>query len=225
MPFDVDLTLIDGSVALTPTSDAEIASETVDGYGKVVLDIRKTGNRGLMAVLACPSAPTTYQDTLTAVLQHSHHVADGWADLASFPVLYALVRRVRCTAITAFVATDIGLVLTATTDSASDGGVILDFDPALLAVGGEGDILVQMSDANDDYSTAGDTLTATTGTGVGTQGAAAALDPARSYGLYVVRFQTEKRYVRPSVTVSTGGSWGLVQMLLTNDYPMPVQNP
>ncbi len=218
--FDANLVLMDGSVALDPTSDAEIASETRDAYGKIVLDIKGSGEQGLVAVMVLPTAPTTYADTLTAAIQHSNAVADGWETLADFPVLYALVREVWCTATTAFVSTDRGLVLTATTDSASDGGVILDFDDALLTVGGYGRIFVKMSDANDDYSTAGDTLTATSGTGVGTQGAAAALTRQYSYGIYAVRFQTNRRYVRPSVTVSTGGDFGKVAMLLTSRYPV-----
>jgi hypothetical protein len=220
MAFDDELALIDGTVALDPTSDAEIASLTRDAYGKVVLDVRKTGENGLVAVMLLPTAPTTYADTLTAYVQHSNHITDGWSTISAFPVLYAAVREVWCTATTAFVSTDIGLVLTARTDSASDGGVILDFDPALLVVGGYGRILVQMSDANDDYSTAGDTLTATSGTGVGTQGIAGALTKSLSYGIYTCQFRTNKRYIRPSVTVSAGGDFGKVAMYLVDKYPM-----
>jgi hypothetical protein len=220
MPFDEELVLIDGSVALDPTSDAAIASLTRDAYGKVVIDLKKTGGKGLVAVLICPSAPTTYADTLSAAIQHSNQAEDGWEDLATFPTLYAYMREVWCTSTTAFVGTDIGLVLTATTDSASDGGVIIDFDRSLLTVGGNGKILVQMSDANDDYSTAGDTLTATSGTGVGTQGVAGVATARRSYGVYVVRFQTNRRFIRPNVTVSSGGAWGYTSMYLTDNYPM-----
>jgi hypothetical protein len=220
MPFDDELKLIDGTIALDPTSDAAIASLTRDAYGKVVVDIKKTGQNGLFAVLICPTAPTTYQDTLATAIQHSNQVEDGWEDLAVFPTLYAYMREVFVTTTTAFVGTDIGLVLTATTDSASDGGIIIDFDRALLTLGATGKLLVEMSDANDDYSTSGDIVTATSGTGVGTISPAGAATSQRSYGIYVVRFQTNRRYIRPNLTVSSGGSWGLVSLLVTDNYPM-----
>jgi hypothetical protein len=129
-------------------------------------------------------------------------------------VLTALVRKLpACTATTAFVPADIGQILAATTDSASDGGVIVDYEKALETIGGVGDILVAMSDANDDYSTAGDTLTSAS-TGVATQGVASFLTAQRSYGIYVVRFSTTRRYVRFNGTVSTGGSWGYLKVFL-----------
>lgn len=217
--FDDLLILKDGSVALDE-NDVAASALTVNADGNYVLDIRKTGNSGLYAVMICPTAPTTYADTLTAKIQHSHHLTDGWEDLVAFPTLYAYMRELRCTPTTAFVSTDIGLVLTATTDSASDGGVIIDFDNKMInSTLDQGRILVQMSDANDDYSTAGDTLTATSGTGVGTQGAAAWATSERSYGIYVVRFATERRYIRSNTTVSAGGSWGYTEIYVTSSPP------
>jgi len=220
MPFDSELVLLDGSVALDPTSDADAISTTVNAYGNIVLDVKKTAPSGLVAVMVLPTAPTTYLDTLTVHIQHSNHYADGWQTIASFPVLYALVREMEVTPTTAFLGTDIGLILTATTDSTSDGGVILDFDGALLTAGQKGRILVQMSDANDDYSTAADTVTATSGQGVGTQGVAAKLSKSRSYGIYAVRFQTNRRYVRGQFTVTAGGDFGKVQLFLTDNYEL-----
>ena len=220
--FDDALILKDGSVALDENDVAAILL-TINSDGNYAVDISKTSNAGLYAVMICPSAPTTYADTLTATIQHSHHFTDGWENVAAFPVLKALVRYVEVTATTAFLSSDIGLVLTATTDSASDGGIILDFDKALLTVGGKGTMLVQMSDANDDYSTAGDIVTATAGTGVGTITAAGVLTKQRSYGMYVVRFATERQYVRSQTTVSAGGSWGLTEIYLTNSPPKVYQ--
>ena len=120
---------------------------------------------------------------------------------------------------TAFLSSDIGLVATATTDSASDGGIIKDFSRNLLTIGVKGAMYVQMSDANDDYSTAGDIITATSGTGVGTCTAAGVLTKERSYGIYVVRFATDRKYVRSKTTVSAGGSWGLTEIYITNSPP------
>lgn len=220
--FDDELILKDGSVALD-ANDVAAVLLTVNSDGNYALEIKKTGKTGLYAVMICPSAPTTYVDTLTVAIQASHHFTDGWETVASFPVLYALMRYMEVTATTAFVSTDIGLVLTATTDSASDGGVIIDFDKALLTVGGKGTMLVQMSDANDDYSTAGDIVTATAGTGVGTITAAGVLTKERSYGIYVVRFQTDREYVRGLFTVSAGGAWGLTEAYITNSPPNVVR--
>jgi len=217
--YDDNLILKDGSVALD-VNDVAASAVTVNGDGNYVLDIKKTGNTGLYAVMVCPTAPTTYADTLTAKIQASHHLTDGWEDIAAFPVLYALMRELRCTPTTAFVSTDIGLVLTATTDSASDAGVIIDFENKMINnTLDEGRILVQMSDANDDYSTEGDTLTATSGTGVGTQGVASVLTTERSYGIFVIRFATDRRYIRSSTVVSSGGAWGLTEMYVTSSPP------
>ena len=217
--FDDNLILKDGTVTLDENDVAALAL-TVNSDGNYAVQIDQTGNAGLWAVMICPTAPTTYADTLNAYIQASHHITDGWETVAAFPTLYAYMRELRCTPTTAFLSTDIGLVLTATTDSASDGGVIIDFDKKMTeSTKPQGRILVKMSDANDDYSTAGDTLTATSGTGVGTQGAAAVATMERSYGIYVVRFQTNRKYVRSLTTVSAGGAWGATEIYITNSPP------
>jgi hypothetical protein len=146
-----------------------------------------------------------------------------WQAVANFPVVYAMLRELTVTATTAFVASDVGRILTATTDAASDGGVIVSFDPALLVIGGIGKVVVAMSDANDDYTTAGDTVTATAGTGIGTQGAASVVSPSPAGipGIYVVRFTATKRYIRANPVVSAGGNYGLVSVLLTDEAAWP----
>ena len=88
MPFDDDLVLIDGTATLGPTTDTAATSTTRNADGAVVLDIKKTGTKGLVAVMVCPTAPTTYADTLTGLIQHSNHISTGWETVASFPVLY-----------------------------------------------------------------------------------------------------------------------------------------
>jgi hypothetical protein len=216
MVFDNELILHDGTVDLDENDVAAFALTTNDDGGYVV-EIKETAAKGLSAVMICPTQPTTYADTLTAKIQCSDHLTDGWEDVAAFPVLYAYIRKLYVTATTAFVATDIGLVLTATTDSDSDGGVIRYIDPKLMTVGGKGWIYVAMSDANDDYSTAGDIVTATSGTGVGTHLAAGVLDKFMSYGIYNIHFASSKRYCRASKTVSAGGNWGKTEIYLTNN--------
>jgi hypothetical protein len=230
MAYDANNILIDGTIVLTPSTDTPAVSTTRDAStGAAVIDLGKTSYKGLCAVLTCPLKPTTYVDDLTVHIQESDVLGEPtglvtWQTVASFPKVYALLRELTVTATTAFVASDVGRILTATTDSASDGGLILWFDPALLVAGGVGKVIVQMSDANDDYSTAGDTVTATSGTGVGTQGAAAVAYPFNTAGIpgrYVTRFTATKRYVRANATVSSGGSYGLVSVLLTDEAAFP----
>ena len=77
-------------------------------------------------------------------------------------------------------------------------GLIHDIAQALFTVGGVGDIVISMEDSADLYATAGDTLTATSGTGIATQGAISVADNSRGHpgGTLVIRFATDKRYVR-----------------------------
>lgn len=229
MAFDESGVLIDGTIVLTPTTDTPAVSLTRDAAtGGAAIDLKKTGHKGLCAVMICPSKPTTYDDTLAGFIEESDLLGEPtalktWERVADFPVVNAMLRELYVTATTAFVASDVGRILTATTDSASDGGHIVSFDPALLVVGGYGKVVIAMTDANDDYSTAGDTVTATSGTGVGTQGAASVVTPVNGGipGTYVTRFTATKRYIRANLTVSSGGSYGLVSVLLTDATKFP----
>jgi len=231
MAYDASGVLIDGTIVLTPSTDTPAISLTRDAAtGGAVIDLKGTGAKGLCAVMNLPSKPTTYDDTLTGFIEESDLLGEPtstwktWQTVASFPIVYAMIREIWVTATTAFVSSDVGRVLTATTDSASDGGHIIAFDPALLVIGGYGKIILAMSDANDDFSTAGDTVTATSGTGVGTQGIASQVTPVASVGVpgqYVTRFVATKRYIRANLTVSTGGSYGLVSVLLTDEAAWP----
>ena len=120
-----------------------------------------------------------------------------------------------CTATTGFVAADATTprVLTATSDGAT--GLIVAFDEALKTIGGIGDILVEMQDSADLYATAADTLTATSGTGVATQGVAGTkVGVQHQPGVHTIRFATDRRYVRAEVTAADniGKCW----ILLTN---------
>jgi len=216
MVFDNSCILHDGTVDLDENDVAAFAL-TTNADGGYVVEIKETAAKGLSAVLLCPSAPTTYGDTLDVKIQCSDHLTDGWEDVANFPRLYTYVRKLYVTATTAFVATDIGLILTATTDSGSDGGLIRYIDPKLMTIGGQGLVYVAMSDVNDDFSTASDIVTATAGTGVGTISAAGVLDKFMSYGIYNIHFASSKRYCRASKTVSAGGNWGKTEIYLTNN--------
>jgi hypothetical protein len=95
----------------------------------------------------------------------------------------------------------------------------------LETVGGIGSIIIAMSDANDVYTTASDTLTATSGTGVAT--ASSATTASMLYpngdglpGIFTTRFKATKRYIRLNMTVSTGGSYGYVAAYLVDEAVM-----
>lgn len=207
MPFDADLLLRDGLVDLD-ASEALATSTTRNDDGAVVLDLKETGASGMSAIMTLPTAPTTYEDTLTVLIQESESLDRNWRTVGAFEVVQALLYRLRdCTATTAFVAADVTTprVLTATGDGAT--GKIWKVDQELFTVGGVGDIYVIMVDAADVYGTASDTLTATSGTGVATQGP---IGESWRQKILVCRFGTTQRYLRHSATVSSGGNFGKV---------------
>lgn len=209
MPFDTLGILRNGLVALAPAEAAAVAV-TVDANGAYAVDIKQTGVRGLAAVMFLPTEPTTYADTLTASIEASDHLDRNWETVASFPVLTALVRKVKLIATTGFAIADItGTMLEGTT---SDAGVVLAYDEALATADGIGYVTYAMVDALDIFASLTETVTAGT-TGVGTeQGEVALVVP--TVGIYVARFATDKRYVRGLYTVSAGGAFGLVACFL-----------
>ncbi len=217
MAFDADLILrgdVSGTYVDLDSSDSAAVSETQNGDGNTVIDIGVGGadNKGLDCIVIFHDILTTYQDTLDIVIQDSHHVAAGFEDMLSFPRVYCFMRELIVTATTAFVAGDIGKVLTAT-GTGTDTGVIREFSRELLVVGGIGKVWIEMQDSGDTYANAGDTVTATAGTGVGTLTVAGR---AIMNGFTLVRrFSTPKRYIRCSNTVSSG-DFGAVDIMVTN---------
>ncbi len=216
MPLDADSILRDGLVDLD-NAEAIAVSETRNGDGAVVLDIRKTGIMGIVGVMVCPDVPTAAADTLAATIQASDHVSTDFKDVASYPTLFALVRRLRIQATTAFVEADIAA--SATGGTTGDTGTIRWYDKALETVGGVGDLLVELDAATDTFDDVDEVITSGT-TGVGTMnGAISSITQALSYGIYTVRFVTQKRYVRVSSIPSAGSNWGKVLVGLTNHWP------
>jgi hypothetical protein len=232
MPNDSEGILIDGSIVITPSTDTPAVSLTRDAAtGAAVIDLKKTGGVGICAVLVLPSKPTTYDDTYSLDIEESDVLGEPtsgqltWQKVASFPRVNAMLREMTVIATVAFVASDVGRVLTATADSASDGGHIVWFDPALMTIGGVGKIIVAMSDANDDFSTSGDIVTATSGTGVATMIGGSKVHPNGDGvpGKMVVRFTATKRYLRANGTVSAGGSYGLLSVMLQDNASFPAK--
>lgn len=113
MPFDADLVLLDGTVALLDSLDTPPISVTRDATtGAVVIDLKETGVKGLAAVLVLPDNATD-ADTVTAYLEAADHVdmtgtPAGVERLGSFGVANAtqgviLGSETPCVAIVRFV--------------------------------------------------------------------------------------------------------------------------
>lgn len=215
MAYDADLVLrgqYSSAYVDLVTGDTAPTTETVEAGGNVVVDLGAGGAdmRGLDCVVILHDTPTTYQDTCDIVIQDSHHVAAGYQAVLTFPRLYCYMRELIVTATTAFVAGDIGQVLTATISL--DTGVIREFSRELLTVGGIGKMWVEMQDAADTYATSGVTLSSAV-TGVGTLTVVGRV--IQTPLIMVRRFSTPKRYIRCSITVSATGNWGDVDILVT----------
>jgi len=225
MPYDANLILrglYGGAYVDLDTNDVTPTSLTVNADGNVCVDLgdHGTGAQGLDCVVIMHDIPVTYQQTCDIVVCDSDHLTDGWQTVLSFPRTYCYMREVICTATTAFLGTDIGLVFTATTNTAV--GILREFSRKLLAVGGTGKCFVEMQGAGDTYATAGDLLTCTLGTGRATQGAAARVIGAPL--TMVRRFSTPKRYIRCTNTVSATGNYGDVDILVTGSQHGHVNN-
>jgi len=219
MPFDANLILkghYSGALVEVDENDAVATSTTANSDGNAVVDLKKSGAKGLSAavIFTAISATAPYSDEGTITIQESNSLDRNWETVVTFPRIHPYLREMQCTATTAFVAADVTTprVLTATTDTAT--GLIYKVDQACFTIGGVGTIVVEMQDSADLYATAGDTLTATSGTGVGTQGAASIACPVQFVpGIMVRRFSTEKRYIRcncADVEDGLGTAWILV---------------
>ena len=218
MPFDSSLILRDGTVEVDEAEDAvPVIVLTADIHGSKVLDIRKTGVMGLVATMICPTAPTTgYADTLTVHIQEADYYddTDAFGTVATFPILYTFVRKMIGTVTTPFASDDLGQIFTAS-GTGTDTGVLVAFDPGMDTVGFTGAMYAYMDDAGDTYAEVGDTLTSGGG-GIATMTVAGAVDPMLSYGIFEVRFMSQKRYIRAQITASDTCEWGLISIFLSN---------
>jgi hypothetical protein len=208
-----------GALVEVDESDAVATSLTANSDGNVVVDLKKSGAKGLSAVLIWTAISSTapYSDEGTIIIEASDELDRNWEQVAEFPTMHCYLRRLKdCIATTGFVALDATTprVLTATTEGST--GLIVSFDEALKTIGGVGDIVVEMQDSADVYATAGVVITATSGTGVGTQGLAGVAEvPQMVPGIHVCRFSTNKRYVRCNCETVADGL-GTAWILLTN---------
>lgn len=221
MAFDANLVLkghYSGALVDTDESDAAAVAIAANSDGNCVVEIKETGAKGLAAVviLTEEADSAAYSDETTIEIQDSDELDRGWEAVAKSGILRShLVLLKDCIATTGFVALDATTprVLTATTEGST--GLIVAFDEALKTVDGIGDILVEMQDDADVYATAGVVITATSGTGVGTQGLAGTkVGVQHQPGVHVIRFASDKRYVRAVVTAAD--CIGKVWILLTD---------
>lgn len=203
MAFDSLLILrgeYNGALVALDESDAVATSLTANTDGNAVVEVGKTGAKGLSCVIdfVAISATGPFSDEATLSIEESDNLDRNWETVVTFPIIHPYRWLIPgCVATTAFVAADVTTprVLTASSDGAT--GLILNVPQALFTIGGVGIIEIEQQDVNDIYATAGDTLTATSGTGVGTQGAIAFASPVQQVpGTMVRRFDTSKRYMR-----------------------------
>ena len=226
-PFDADLVLIDGSIALTPALDTPATSTTRDATtGAVVLDLgdkvfAKGGFpaavRHLVATIILTGAPTDYADTLTSIIQQSDHETFGYENVVTFPTIYAFTRVLSILVTTAFASGDIGATLTGGTTG--DTGVIRWFHPDLLTVGKTANLILSMDAAGDLFDDDDEVVTSGV-TGAGTMNGVAIAQEIPTLGGpkdYHRAFSITKRYVRANLTVTTGGSFPAQVML--SPYP------
>ena len=228
MPFDANLILrglYGGAYVDLITTDAAPTTIAANANGNAVVDLldHGTGALGMDCIVILHDTPTTYMDTCDIVVCDSDHITDGWQTVLSFPRLYCYMREVIVTATTAFLGTDIGLVFTAT-GVGTDTGVLREFSRKLLTVGGTGKCWVEMQDAGDTYANAGDTVTCTAGTGIGTVQVGGIGRVIQTPRTLVRRFSTPKRYIRPTNTVSATGNFGDVDILVTGSQHNHVNN-
>jgi len=221
MAFDANLVLkghYSGALVDTDESDAAAVAVAANSDGNCVVELKETGAKGLAAVVILTEEADSdaYSDETTIEIQDSDELDRGWEAVAKSGILRShLILLKDCVATTGFVALDATTprVLTATTGTCT--GTIVAFDEALKTIGGIGDILVEAQDSADAYGTAGDTLTATSGTGVATQGVAGTkVGCQHQPGVHTIRFSSAKRYVRAVVTAAD--NIGKVWILLTN---------
>jgi len=212
------------SGALVPMDENDVAavSLTPNSDGNAVVDIRKTGAKGLAAVAiylgpsASEQALLVNNDIANLIIEASDELIGKWEPVAAFPVVHYHVLELYVTATAAFVAADIGE--TVTQETTADTGILIAFDPELAVNLSTGKLYIAVTAETDVFNeAAGKTVNTTTGNSTKTYGAGTTVaSPVEAPGIYVVRFATNKRYVRCNCEDVTD-SYGNVWILLTDN--------
>lgn len=205
-------------------SDAAAIALAVNADGNSVVDISKTGAKGLVAVMCLlgfgsgESALFINTDKAVVTIEASDSLVGNWHTIATFPTLYGANQlELVAEAEQALVQADLGCLVTQ--ETTADTGYLTYFDPALAVIGGQGIIRIQPVDAADVFNEAALKDITVTGTGsivhkVYGAGTTVAV-PTDIPGIYIVRFATNERYVRcncAGVLDAIGTGW----ILLTN---------
>lgn len=225
MPFDAE-GILRGlyASALVPMDENDVAAVALaaNSDGNCVVDVRKTGAKGLAAVMVMLGASSVElaalynNDTAVVTIEASDTLEGAWEEVARFPVIRAHLLELYVTATVAFVPADIGQLVTQ--ETTADTGYLVSYEPALNTIGGTGKIVVAPVDSGDVFNeAAGKTInSAGTGESTKTYGAGTTVSlPEMTPGIYVVRFTTNKRYVRANCE-AVADSFGNVWILLTD---------
>jgi len=227
MPFDNNLVLRDGSVALTSASgETGPTALTADAYGAKCVDLGGTvrprgdseGVTHLVATLVLPTAPTGYGDTLYIEINESDNLTFGYRTIAYFGAMYTLTRMLEATVTVAFVAADLNAALTGQTSG--DVGLLRWMHPDALTVGKTCNFIIAMAGAGDLYdSSAEEVRGGTTGRATMT-GVGFVEDHPRLSGpnIHHRALAVTKRYIQAYVTASAVSTWGLASIFLS-PYP------
>jgi len=212
------------SGALVPMDESDVSAIALaaNSDGNCVVDVRKTGAKGLAAV-AIYLGPSTSEKALLynndyakLHIEASDELDGSWEKVASFPPVYYHVLELYVTATTAFVTGDIGATITQ--ETTADTGILVEFGPELLDIGGIGKLSIAVTDSGDVFNeAAGKTVNSSvTGASTKTYGAGTTVARAETVpGIFVVRFATNKRYVRCNCE-DVADSFGNVWILLTD---------
>lgn len=206
--------LYGGALIDLDESDAVATSLTANSDGNAVVEINGTGINGLSAVLIFTEEADadSYDDESTLYIEVSDYLDKNWEKVAVFPVFHSHLKQVYVEASTAFVAADVGSTITE--ETSGDTGMILWYDPALETTGGKGKILIEMDAADDLFDAAIGKTESSGSTGVGTKLEAISAEPKQMQpGIHVVKFTTDKKYVRfngETVADNMGKVWCLL---------------
>lgn len=226
MPFDANLCLRDARINLTPaTAVAPTSTSFSLTTGFKVLDLGGTtrrigdneGAQRISVVMFLPTAPTTYGDTLTMWIEQSDDVDHGFEFVADFPEVFTYTRLLDVTISTAFVAADVGGVLTgAATGSV---GVLEWMHSDAKIVGRRCHMIIAMANPTDTYASTEQVSGGSAGVG-NTHGASVISGKPYLDGpnTYITTFGATKRYLRLDPSVSDGGNFGKVNVFVTTHY-------
>ena len=221
MAFDADLILkglYGGALIDMDEDDAVATSLTANSDGNAVVDVSKTGAKGLAAVVVLTEAADadSYDDEAVITIEESDYLDKGWQTVVTFPTLHTHIAELFITATTGFVAADIGQAMTQ--ETTADTGQLLWYDPVLETIGGIGKVWIERDDSGDVFNEiVGKTVNnAGTGRATKTYGAGTTKYFDMQPAVYIRRFATNKKYVRCNCA-AVDDNYGKVWILLTDN--------